>query len=130
MHEGGYPQGFARKRKERRLGNLEPSWSPQVLHKCCEENRENSHGSVCGLLLVQIFINKSIILGVRGALAPVWGRVSKLVSKKTAFASAESSIWEPFFKTSGHFRGFVFQSFFRLPQIPNFRHFGAKRDPK
>ena len=26
-----------------------------------------------------------MILGVRGALAPVWGRVSKLVSKKSPF---------------------------------------------
>ena len=28
-----------------------------------------------------------MILGVRGALAPVWGRVSKVVSKKTHFVA-------------------------------------------
>ena len=38
-----------------------------------------------------------MILGARGALAPVWGRFSKVVSKKTHFDAEYSPISEHFF---------------------------------
>ena len=38
-----------------------------------------------------------MILGARGALAPVWGRVSKVASKKTHFDEEKSSMLEPLF---------------------------------
>ena len=38
-----------------------------------------------------------MILEARGALAPVWGRVSKEVSKKTHFDAEKPLILEPFF---------------------------------
>ncbi len=38
------------------MGNLEPSWGPQVPHKCCEENRENSHVSVSASLFAKILM--------------------------------------------------------------------------
>ena len=47
-----FPYGCGWKRKERSVRNLEPCRSPQVHHKCCEENRENSDGSVRGALFV------------------------------------------------------------------------------
>ena len=46
-----FPCGFGRNRKERSVQNLERSRSPQVHHKCCEENGENSDGSVFRLLV-------------------------------------------------------------------------------
>ena len=39
-----------------------------------------------------------MILGVRAALAPVWGRVSKLVSKKSPFDSKRLTLLGPFFR--------------------------------
>ena len=54
---------------------------------------------------------KSTILGARGALAPVWGRVPKVVSKKTISAQEWLPFWELFFEFFGTFRRLIFHSF-------------------
>ena len=71
-----------------------------------------------------------MILGARGALAPLCGRDSKVVSKKTISARNPPPLFETFFEFFGTFRRFIFYRFFGCSQIPNFRHFGAKRVPK
>ena len=94
-HESYSSRERAGKREERRVRNLAPSWGPQVLHKCCEENRENSDGSVSASLFAKD--EKSMSLGARGALAPVWGRDSKVVSKtKTLLHEKPLPFWKPF----------------------------------
>ena len=40
-----------------------------------------------------------MIFGARGALAPIWGRVPKVVSKKTHFYSKPVSHFESIFRT-------------------------------
>ena len=108
VHEGGSPHGFARKRKKRRLGNLEPSWGPQVLHKCCEGNRENSDGSVCGLLFDLILI-KIDDFGGQGRPCTGLGQGLEIGVHKKQFMNFYSSIREPIFVTFGHFGGSYFQ---------------------
>ena len=54
-----------------------------------------------------------MILGARGALAPIWGRVSKVASKKTHFESEKLSMLELFFELFVTLWRLIFQSFLR-----------------
>ena len=60
------------------------------------------------------FDEKSSILGARGALAPVWGRVPKLVSKKTHFYSKGVSHFEDIFRTFRNFLTLDFSFIFEV----------------
>ena len=76
------PMGSQGKGGERSVGNLEPSWGPQVPHKCCEENRENAHGSVFGLIVCLDFDEQAAILEV---LAPLCTALAQGLSNKNHF---------------------------------------------
>ena len=55
-----------------------------------------------------------MILGARGALAPVWGRVSKVVSKKTHFYSKGVSHFGDIFGVFPHFFALDFSFIFEV----------------
>ena len=55
-----------------------------------------------------------MILGARGALAPVWGRVSKVVSKKTHFDPKPLTLLGTFFRVFRHFLTLDFSFIFEV----------------
>ena len=55
-----------------------------------------------------------MILGVRGALAPVWGRVSKVASKKSPFDPKPVTLFGAFFRDIRHFSTFNFSVIFEV----------------
>ena len=55
-----------------------------------------------------------MILGVRGALAPVWGRVSKLVSKENPFDSKRLTLLGAFFRDIRQFVLLYFSFIFEV----------------
>ena len=56
-----------------------------------------------------------MILGARGALAPVWGRVSKVASKKTHFgAKGVTLLGVFFFRVFRHFLTLDFSVLFEM----------------
>ncbi len=59
------------------------------------------------------FDEKSLILGARAALAPVWGRVPKMASKKTISAREALPILKTFFEFFVTFRRLIFHAFLR-----------------
>ena len=57
---------------------------------------------------------KSTILGARGALAPVWGRVPKVVSKKNHFGTRSLTLLGVLFRAFRHFLTFDFSFIFGM----------------
>ena len=55
-----------------------------------------------------------MILGARGALAPVWGRVSKVVSKKTHFGAKGGTLLRNLFRAFRHFLTLDFSFIFEV----------------
>ena len=55
-----------------------------------------------------------MILGSRGALAPIWGRVSKLASKKTILARKASPLLGYLFRAFRHFLTLEFSFIFEV----------------
>ena len=61
-----------------------------------------------------------MILEARGALAPVWGRVPKVVSKKTISARDYPPLFETLFKFFRHFLALDFSFIFEVTSDSEF----------
>ena len=68
-----------------------------------------------------------MILGARGALAPVWGRVSKVESKKNANGTKGFTLLGPLFRVFRHFLALDFSFIFEVTSDPELY---ALRRPK
>ena len=64
------------------------------------------------------FDEKSLILGVRRHLAPIWGRVSELASKKTTSARKDLAFWEFSFRLFRHLLTLDFSFIFEVTSDP------------
>ena len=71
-----------------------------------------------------------MILGVRGALAPVWGRVSKLVSKRSPFDAKRLTHLGAIFRNIRLFLTLDFSFIFEVTSDSELRHFGAQKERK